>query len=252
MPGHDRWRDASARLSHSMFGRSRRGDRALVTRIHSTVDADVLVVGGGPAGIAAATRAAESGARAIIIDAGSRPGGQIWRHIDRHTLPSAARRWIGRSERAGVRWMLQSTVVDGSVATGLVAVARTIGTHTIRAPRIIIATGARELFLPYPGWTLPNVVGVGGAQALLKGGLDVRGKRAIIAGSGPLLLPVAAAYAKAGAIVAHVLEQTPLPRLARVALTLIRQPAKLLLAGQYRSALPVNAYRTGTWVASAA
>lgn len=212
------------------------------------MDADVIVVGGGPAGIAAATRAAEAGARATIVDVGMRPGGQIWRHVDARTLPRLARRWIDRSHRAGVHWMLQSTVVDGSLATGLVVVSRTGATQVIRAKRIIVATGARELFLPYPGWTLPNAMGVGGAQALLKGGLDVRGKRAIIAGSGPLLLPVAAALAKAGAHVSHVLEQAPMARLARFAASLLRQPAKLVLAAQYRAALPLNAYHTGTWV----
>ena len=215
------------------------------------LDADVLVVGGGPAGIAAGARAAESGAHVIIIDSGLRPGGQIWRHVDPSTLPAGGRRWIERNRQSGARWMLQSTVIDGSIANGLTVVSRAAGTQVLRARRIVIATGGRELFLPYPGWTLPNVVGVGGAQALFKGGLDVRGRRAIVAGSGPLLLPVAAALARAGAHVAHVLEQAPLPRLAGFATSLVRQPTKLLLAARYRSALSLTAYRTGTWVARA-
>ena len=214
----------------------------------SVMDVDVLVVGGGPAGIAAATRAAETGTRATIVDAGIRPGGQIWRHVDPHALPSNARRWLARSHRAGVRWMHESTVVDGSPGKGLVVVSRAGETRVLRAPRIVVATGARELFLPFPGWTLPNVVGVGGAQALVKGGLDVRGKRAIIAGSGPLLLPVAATLARAGAQVVHVLEQTPTARLAGFSLSLVRQPSKVLLAAQYRFALSLTAYRTGRWV----
>ncbi len=218
------------------------------TSVHT---ADVVVVGGGPAGIAASTRAAETGARVIIIDSGMRPGGQIWRHADVSTLPHAACRWIERSQRAGVRWMLQSTVVDGSLAQGL-AVIHGDEAHIVRAPRIVIAAGARELFLPYPGWTLPNAMGVGGAQALLKGGLDVRGKRAIVAGSGPLLLPVAAALTQAGARVDHVIEQAPMTALARFAASLLRSyPEKLVLAARYRSKLALRAYRTATWVTRA-
>jgi NADPH-dependent 2,4-dienoyl-CoA reductase/sulfur reductase-like enzyme len=55
---------------------------------------------------------------------------------------------------------------------------------------LVLATGARELLLPFPGWTLPGVIGIGGAQALLKSGWIVRGLRVVIAGSGPLLLTV--------------------------------------------------------------
>src|SRR5205807_10295021 len=57
---------------------------------------------------------------------------------------------------------------------------------------LVVATGARERFLPFPGWTLPNVVGAGGLQALVKTGLSIRGKRVVIAGTGPLMLAVAA------------------------------------------------------------
>jgi len=64
--------------------------------------------------------------------------------------------------------------------------------------KLIVATGARERFLPFPGWTLPGVMGAGGLQALVKAGLDARGKRVVIAGSGPLLLAVGAGLAGAG------------------------------------------------------
>jgi NADPH-dependent 2,4-dienoyl-CoA reductase/sulfur reductase-like enzyme len=116
------------------------------------------------------------------------------------------------------------------------------------APRMILATGARELFLPYPGWTLPNVMGIGGAQAMLKAGLEVRGKRVVIAGSGPLMLPVAAAMSRAGARLITVAEQTPTHRLGAFALALWSQPAKLLTGARYRLATPMHVHRTGTWV----
>ena len=62
---------------------------------------------------------------------------------------------------------------------------------------LVLATGARERFLPFPGWTLPNVMGAGGLQALVKTGLPVEGKRVVVAGSGPLLLAVACVFARA-------------------------------------------------------
>jgi NADPH-dependent 2,4-dienoyl-CoA reductase/sulfur reductase-like enzyme len=78
--------------------------------------------------------------------------------------------------------------------------------------RLVLATGARELFLPFPGWTLPGVVGAGGAQALLKAGARFEGRRVVVAGTGPLLLAVAAALRRAGARIAGIAEQAPLPR----------------------------------------
>ena len=208
---------------------------------------DVAVVGGGPAGIAAATRAAEQGARVVIIDSGLRPGGQIWRHHSPAALLPDARHWLSRLERTNARWLLRATVVDGDIARGLTVVTHA-GTTRVAAPRIILATGARELFLPFPGWTIPNVMGIGGAQAMLKAGLDVRGKRVIIAGSGPLLLPVAAAMAKGGARLITVAEQASARQLAGFAASLWSQPGKLFLAARYRAAFSIRAHRTSTWV----
>ena len=208
---------------------------------------DVAIVGGGPAGIAAATRAAEERARVVVIDSGLRPGGQIWRHHSPAALLPDAQRWLSRLERTNAEWLLRATVVDGDIARGLTVVTHT-GTMHIAAPRIILATGARELFLPYPGWTIPNVMGIGGAQAMLKAGLDVRGKRVVIAGSGPLLLPVAAAMAKGGARVVTVAEQASARQLAGFAASLWAQPGKLALAARYRAAFPLRAHRAGTWV----
>jgi NADPH-dependent 2,4-dienoyl-CoA reductase/sulfur reductase-like enzyme len=118
----------------------------------------------------------------------------------------------------------------------------------VEAARVVLATGARERFLPFPGWTLPGVVGVGGAQALLKAGSDVAGKRAVVAGTGPLLLPVAASLARAGARVALVAEQAGRAAVTRFAATLWRRPGLLLQAARYRAAFAGTPYATGTWV----
>ena len=211
------------------------------------ITCDIAVVGGGPAGIAAATRAAEQGRLVVIIDSGIAPGGQIWRHSDSSAPPRIARHWLSRLGATSARWMLQTTVVDADISRGLTVVGPA-GTVRVRAPRLIIATGARELFLPFPGWTLPNVMGVGGAQAMLKSGMDVRNKRVVIAGSGPLLLPVAAAMAKAGAHVVSVAEQASAMRLGTFALSLWLKPATLVTAARYRAAFPLQAYRSHSWV----
>lgn len=121
----------------------------------------------------------------------------------------------------------------------------------IQATSLIIATGARERFLPFPGWTLPNVFGIGGAQALLKNGTTFRGKRVVIAGSGPLLLPVAASLARSGARLALVAEQAGAQSVRRFAASLWRKPGLIAQAVGLRSAFIGTPYRAGTWVTSA-
>jgi thioredoxin reductase len=214
------------------------------------VEYDVVVVGGGPAGIAAAARAAESGARVVLVDQGMRPGGQVWRHRERSTLPRLARSWLDRLDRSGAKCRKLATVTDAT-SDGTVSIAHEGGRTTVRAGAIVIAAGARELFIPYPGWTLPGVMGIGGGQALVKGGMHVRGKRVIVAGSGPLILPVAAVMAHAGARLVAVLEQAPVSAVAGFARTLWRHPSKLADAARYRSSFARTSYRTGCWVARA-
>lgn len=231
-------------------------------RESDVIECDVAVIGGGPAGIAATACAAECGARVVVIDQGMRPGGQIWRHRDRTTLPRTARAWIERCESSGARWLSRTAViaasVDGSSDRDAHAperlellVAQGERGHAVRAASVIVATGARELFLPFPGWTLPGVMGAGGAQALLKGGMTVRGRRVVVAGSGPLLLPVAASIARGGGRVALVAEQAPLGRVAAFGASLWAHPSKLLQAAGYGVALLGARQRFGAWVTRA-
>jgi D-hydroxyproline dehydrogenase subunit alpha len=214
------------------------------------MEADVAVVGGGPAGIAAACRAAEAGARVVLLDEGAAPGGQIWRH--RPGRPAAgAGRWLARLERSGARVLAGTAVFDATPEVALAADAAG-SALSVRAGRLVVATGARERFLPFPGWTLPNVIGVGAAQALLKGGASFRGRRLVVAGSGPLLLPVAALLARDGARLAAVAEQAEPAAVRRFAAGLWRFPAKIVQAAVYRLAFSRTRYRLGVWVASAA
>ena len=209
----------------------------------------MVVVGAGPAGLAAAVHAAEGGASVLLLDAGPRLGGQIWRH--RGPPPHAARGWAERLSRSDARRLFGATVVDAR-ADGALLVEREGRGSWVRYRRLVLATGARERFLPFPGWTLPGVLGVGGAQALVKEGARVRGLRVVVAGTGPLLPAVAAALVAAGARVVAVAEQAPLPRLLRFGRALVRRPRRIVEALGYGARLLRASYRTGCWVRAAA
>lgn len=218
------------------------------------LDCDVAVVGAGPAGVAAATRAAEAGARTLLLDDGIAPGGQIHRRLPKDAPPPAALAWLERLERSGARRIAGATVAEVSASGGGFALLadRDGAPLAVSSSRLVLATGARELFLPFPGGTLPGVMGAGGAQALAKGGASLAGRVAVVAGSGPLLLPVAAHLAKAGVEVALVAEQAGFGALASFGAALLAAfPGRLLEAAAYRSAFWETPYRTGTWIAEA-
>jgi NADPH-dependent 2,4-dienoyl-CoA reductase/sulfur reductase-like enzyme len=217
------------------------------------VGVDVAVVGGVPAGIAAAARAAEAGARVVLLDEAPQLGGQIWRHRPGAAPPKAAAPWLDRLARSGARVVHGAAVVDAwSAEDGFALGTERDGVAgVVRARAVVLATGARELFLPFPGWTLPGVMGVGGAQALYKSGASFAGKRVVVAGSGPLLLPVAAALASNGARVQLVAEQASRTRVVAFGLGLWRRPAAIAEAARYRAGFARAPYRTGTWVVAA-
>ena len=217
------------------------------------MDADVVVIGAGPGGIAAAVRAGERGLRVVMLDRGIQPGGQIWRHVPGGAVPRTARHWIARLEASGTTVICGTSVVDARAgADGVDLLAERSGRPLgIRASSVILATGARELFIPFEGWTLPGVMGIGGAQALLKSGASFDGKRVMIAGTGPLMLPVAAALSDAGARLVLVAEQAGRGTVLRFAAGLWRSPSLLAQAGRYRSRFLSSSYSTGTWVTAA-
>jgi thioredoxin reductase len=222
----------------------------------SATNADVVVVGAGPSGMAAATRAAEARRRVVVLDEAPNVGGQIWRHRSRSTLGSDARRVIDRLARTSADVRRGVAVVDvaaaGDGSFTVVAERHRGGLEVVRTTALVVATGARERFLPFPGWTLPGVMGLGGAQALLKQGATFRGKHVVIAGTGPLILPVAASLTDAGAHVMIVAEQAPFQAVRDFAISLLAQPETLLQAAMYRLAFLRTPYAMGTWVTSAA
>jgi NADPH-dependent 2,4-dienoyl-CoA reductase/sulfur reductase-like enzyme len=117
--------------------------------------------------------------------------------------------------------------------------------------RLVLATGARERFLPFPGWTLPNVMGAGGLQAMVKCGLPIRGKRIVVAGSGPLLLAVAAYLHQHGAEIPIICEQTSWSSLAGFGITLISQPGKIAQGLRLKRELAGVPYVAGAWPVAA-
>lgn len=216
---------------------------------------DVLVVGAGPAGMAAAVAAAEAGRRVILIDDNPAPGGQIWRgsaasNDQTHAHFTLYARWARRLNAARVEILCGTRVVD-QPNPGVIRVESEFGSTDIAWDQLILATGARERFLPFPGWTLPGVMGAGGLQAMVKAGLPIAGKHVVLAGSGPLLLAVAANLSRHGAIIAGIFEQAPLQRLLRFAAGLVAHPAKLLEGARYRMRTFSAEYRTSSWVSQA-
>lgn len=221
---------------------------ATVPRSDASLQADVVIIGAGPAGLAAAQTAAAAGARVVLVDDNPYPGGQIWRDGPGVDLPSVAQKLrdavVGSPE---VRLLTGHRVV-AAPGPRTVLLEHDAGALRVSGTRLILATGARELLLPFPGWTLPGVTGAGGLQALIKGGLDVRGQRIVVAGSGPLLLAVADTARRAGARVLHVLEQARAPGVAAFAAGLWRWPGKAWQALLLRP----PGYRAGSHVVQAA
>ncbi|CDM64746.1 NAD(P)/FAD-dependent oxidoreductase [Pyrinomonas methylaliphatogenes] len=207
---------------------------------------DVLVIGGGPAGLAAASHAARCGRRVIIVDDNPRWGGQIWRRGSGEDESPQATSLFDEVRRAGVKFIGGAHVFNQLQDGSLLAEAAD-GVHRFSYEKLILATGARERFLPFPGWTLPNVMGAGGLQALVKSGLSIRRRRVVVAGSGPLLLAVAAHLRKRGAEVLLIAEQAPRARVLRFGLRLIEWPEKLLHLMRLQRYLFNVPYLTGCW-----
>ncbi len=207
---------------------------------------EVVVVGAGPAGLAAACVAAEKGRRVALVDETPWLGGQIWRGNHPHAAP-----WVARLGRTDAQLLRQHTILGPLEPRVLLAETPT-GRREIAWERLILATGARELFLPFPGWTLPGNFGVGGLQSLAKHGWPVAGKRIVIAGSGPLLLAVAAGLRKMGAMIVSVNEQASWARVAAFGAKLsARWPDKLFQAASLKRALGRTPHRCGVWPVAA-
>lgn len=184
---------------------------------------DLLIVGAGPAGMAAALVAREAGLSVIVADEGAGPGGQIYRNC--LSQSSAIDTVLGKDYQKGralaapfakapVGYLSRTTVfmLEPQPGGGTLAALSDAATGTAQlcaARFVLIATGALERSFPVPGWPLPGVMTAGAGQTMLKAGGLVPEGPLVLAGSGPLLLLLAAQYLRVGVKVAAILETTP-------------------------------------------
>lgn len=211
---------------------------------------DVLVVGGGPAGMAAAVSAAACGVRLGMVDDNPALGGQIWRRGSEGNQPEEALKWQHLIEAGSVTAVCGKKIVH-QLQPGVLLAEGADDSCELRYRNLVLATGARERFLPFPGWTLSNVMGAGGLQAMVKSGLPIRGKRVVVAGSGPLLLAVAAYLRQHGAEIPVICEQASWRSLARFATALIGQRAKIVQGFQLKKEISGIPFRANSWPVAA-
>lgn len=183
---------------------------------------DVLVIGAGPGGLAAAEAAAAAGASVTVVDERTSPGGQYYKQpatvlaaarVGRDAQAAAGRDLIGRVIERGVALLAGTLVWGGAREEGGLSIGcyGADGAFYCRPRMLIIATGAFERPRPIPGWTLPGVMTTGAAQGLLRSYGTVPGRRMIVAGNGPLNLQVASEILAAGGDVAAVVDVAPAP-----------------------------------------
>ncbi|MEP7298618.1 MAG: FAD/NAD(P)-binding oxidoreductase [Burkholderiales bacterium] len=194
-----------------------------------------VIVGAGPAGMRAAEQLVAGGQRPIVIDEAQRFGGQIYRQP-----PAVMRR--ARRDLYGFEAGRASAVLDRfesllpqidyrpdtlvwQVEANTLQLVRAGRVEALSFDALILATGATDRVLPFPGWTLPGVYTLGAAQVALKHQACLIGPRVVFAGTGPLLYLVAWQYASHGGQVAAVLDSAPKTAKLRAAPNMLARPA---------------------------
>lgn len=222
----------------------------------------ITIIGGGPAGMSAALAAANAGAPVLLIESGPRLGGQYWRHLPENGLNP----WEGQSALQsdyGAGFLLRNEVMsnphievlcraqvwsvtkDDSIHVNFL---HDGVNHEVDTQRLILATGAYDRTLPFPGWDIPGVMTPGAAQSLLKGSHVLAGRKMVVAGTGPFLLPVASGLSKAGVEIVGLFEAHHLRKWISFSGVALRNLKKIFQGARYLSSLH---QRTGYAVISA-
>lgn len=211
----------------------------------------VIVIGAGPAGLCAATLAAEQGLDVALFDSQAAPGGQIFRSIE--TVPLSRATVLGTEYQRGHELVenfhasgveyFPGTQVWSVSANGQVGIVRHGSARMVHANQVLLAQGAMERPVPFPGWTLPGVMNAGAGQILYKAHGIVPDGEVVLAGSGPLLVLLAWQYLRAGVPIQEILDVTPagnhlraLPRFPRALLARHYLSKGLLYQGDIKRA----------------
>jgi len=209
------------------------------------LETEIAIIGAGPAGMAAALAAAESGVAATVCDEYPRPGGQFFKRAGGSFGLGPAH--LGREHEHGERLrraltedrirVLSDTLVWGAFGEKVLMLYREGRSEALRARAIVIATGAYDRPVPFPGWTLPGVLSAGGAQTLAKTQWIKPGARMLLTGAGPFVLPVADSLLRAGVEIVAIVEATRPREWWRHAAALWGQWPRFAEASAYRRML---------------
>ena len=183
----------------------------------------IAIIGGGPAGLAAAVECGKAGANTIVIDENARPGGQLFKQI--HKFFGSREHYAGvrgfnigqellrQVDESGTEVDLESTVAGIFEDNRIMVIHKrpdgSQSAETIRAEKILIATGGQENAINFDGWTLPGVMGAGCAQTMANVNQILPGKRVLMIGSGNVGLMVSYQLMQAGATIVGVVEAAP-------------------------------------------
>lgn len=186
---------------------------------------DILIVGAGPAGLAAAIEARKHQVAVTVVDDQPAPGGQIWRGVEARFAAGEAGPFgsayvrgqavVDRFRKCGATYLPASEVWQFEGTMALVKGPQ--GVHAIPARTVLLAVGAQERPWAFPGWTLPGVMTVGAAQILLKSSQQIPDGQVWIAGRGPLPLLYASQLIAAGGALAGYLDLDASGRLRKAA-----------------------------------
>ena len=179
---------------------------------------DLIIVGAGPAGLSAGIEAAKKGVKVVVFDENEKPGGQLFKQIHKFFGSKEHRakirgfvigkQLLSEAAEAGVEVILNATVI-GLYQDKEVVVKIGEEIEHFKGNSVIIATGAAENMVTFPGWTLPGVIGAGAAQTLMNLHGVLPGKRVLMLGTGNVGLVVSFQLEQCGCEVVALVDAAP-------------------------------------------